>query len=76
MTGKNMNIGPRPADAPPDVKYNVIMPPAATSKVTGIRRARGLVGNDFGTTGGASTVMAPSGTGGAGSLGSREKFIV
>ena len=31
---------------------------------------------DFGTSGGASTVMAPSGTGGAGSRGSREKSIV
>ena len=76
MTGKNMNMGLRVVDATPEVKYSAIMPPAATSMATGSRRASGLAGKAFGTSGGASSVISPSAIGGAGSRGSREKSIV
>src|SRR5262245_62831552 len=68
-----MNIGPRVVDAPADVNHNAILQPAARGATTGRNRARRLAGADFGTSGGASSVMAPSGTSGAGSRGSREK---
>jgi len=76
MTGKNMNIGPRLVAPPTDVKYSTIMPPAATSMATGIRRASGLPGNGSGTSGGGSTLTFPFIMGGAGSRGSRVNSIV
>ena len=75
MTGKNMNIERRVV-AVPEVKYNVIIPPVATSMATGSRRAIGFAGKAFGTSGGASSEMSPSAIGGAESRGSRQKSIV
>jgi hypothetical protein len=64
MMGKNMKMGPRAVVAAPEVKYSAIMPPVATSTATGSRRASGLAGKAFWTSGGASSVMSPSATGG------------
>jgi hypothetical protein len=74
ITGKNMNIGLRIAPEP-EVKYSAIIPTVATTMATGSRRASGLPGTALGMSGGPSTAISPSATGGAGRRGSRMNSI-
>jgi hypothetical protein len=74
IAGKNTNIGFRIAPAP-EVKYSAIIPTAATIIATGNRRASGFAGTAFGRSGGASTPISPTGTGGVESRGSRMNSI-